>query len=240
MTASGRHRPAGTLRFSDGSKTSLRGSLRELGARVVTFGYRRMLFMAYSLDAIRIPVYNASIDVTFGTLQPNDIDAYLRFRRNAERDTVEKRLMHGDRCFVSWYEKEIVDACWTATGMIHVPYIRRYLRIPAGDVYSFDSYTAPDFRGRGIYMARNSYTARVHQAEGLSRSIALVAYENYSAWLILTRSGLQTLGAYHYVRTPLKGLYWETTEPGNTLPPLIPERARGMAGAGIIGATSES
>ena len=218
----------------------MRGKFRALGARALTFAYRRMLFMSYPLQGVRIPVYNASIDVSFGTLQPNDIDAYLRFRQNAQRNVVERRLMHGDRCFVSWYGREIVDACWTATGMIYVPYMRRYLRIPPGSVYSFDSYTAPELRGRGIYMARNSYTARVHQSEGLSTSIALVAYENYSAWLILTRSGLKTLGAYHYVRTPLTGIYWETVEPGQELPELIPERARGTAGAGIIGATSES
>jgi len=196
--------------------------------------------MAYPLDGVRIPVYNAAIDVTFGMLQPNDIDAYLRFRRNTQRSTVEQRMLHGDRCYVTWYQKEIVDACWTATGMIYVPYIKRYLRIPPGDVYSFDSYTAPEFRGRGIYMARNSYTARLHQSQGLSRSIALVAFENYSAWLILTRSGLETLGAYHYLRTPLMGIYWNTLEPGQTLPELIPERSRGVRGAGIIGATSES
>ena len=240
MTDPTRHRPTGALRFSDGSRSTLKGSFRELGARALTFAYRRMLFMSYSLDRVRIPVYNPSIDVIFDTLRPNDIEAYLRFRQGAERSTIEKRLMHGDRCFVSWYGKEIIDACWTATGMIHVPYLRKYLRIPPGNVYSFDSYTSPEFRGRGVYMARNSYTARAHQSEGLTRSIALVAYENYSAWLILTRSGLKTLGAYHYLRTPVTGLYWETIEPGHELPVLVGERARGAAGAGIIGATSES
>ncbi len=240
MTRLSRHRPGGSLRFSDGSKSTLRGKFRELGARALTFVYRRMLFMSYQLDDVRIPVYNASLDISFGTLQPKDIDAYLRFRQNAWRRDIEERLMHGDRCFVSWHGREIVDACWTATGLIYVPYMRKLLRIPPGSVYSYDSYTAPEFRGRGIYMARNSYTARVHQSEGLSRSIALVAYENYSAWLILTRSGLKTLGAYHYLRTPLTGFYWETTEPGHELPPLLRERARALASAGVIGATSES
>lgn len=240
MTSLKRHRPSGFLRFSDGSKSTLRSKFRELGARTLTFGYRRMLFMSYSLDDVRIPVYNTSLGVSFGTLQPRDIDAYLRFRKNAWRSEIEQRLMHGDRCYVSWSGSEIVDACWTATGLIYVPYMHRYLRIPPGSVYSYDSYTAPELRGRGIYMARNSYTAREHQSEGLSSSIALVAYENYSAWLILTRSGLKTLGAYHYVRTPLTGIYWETVETGQTLPPLVRERSRTLTGGRVIGATSES
>ena len=69
MPPSSRHRPTGKLRFSDGSKSSTRGAVRELGARALTFAYRRMLFMAYPLDGVRIPVYNAAIDVTFGMLQ---------------------------------------------------------------------------------------------------------------------------------------------------------------------------
>ena len=130
--------------------------------------------------------------------------------------------------------------CWTATSSVYVPYMRRVLNIPPGDVYSYDSFTAPSQRGRGIYMARNSFTARTHQSEGLERSIALVAFENYSAWLILSRSGLRTLGAYHYLRTPVKGIYWETTEPGSVLPELTAARKRGASMPAALGAASET
>ena len=183
-----------------------------------------MLFMAYDLSGVRIPVYNAALDVRFDILRTRDVPAYLRFRVNAASREVERRILRGDRCFVSWHGDDIIDACWTATGSVYVPYIKRSLLIPDREVYSYDSYTHPAFRGRGIYMARNSYTARLHQEEGFQRSIALVAFENYSAWLILTRSGLRTLGAYHYLRTPLKGFYWETAEPGGALPPLLAAR----------------
>lgn len=239
MTVASRHRPTGRLRFSDGSRSSLRGTARELGARVLTTAYRRMLFMSYSLSGIRIPVYNAGADVTFGVLEPNDIDSYLHFRPASHRRGIEKRMVHGDRCFVSWHDGEIVDACWTATGTIYVPYLRRFMLIPEGDVYSYDSFTAPSHRGRGIYMARNSFTARTHQAEGFKRSIALVAFENYAAWLILSRSGLKTLGAYHYLRAPLKGIYWETAEAGHVLPAMISATARSAAMATTIEAASE-
>ena len=240
MTVAARHRPTGRLRFSDGSKSSLRGTARELGARVLTTAYRRMLFMSYSLAGIRIPVYNAGVDVSFSVLEPKNVDAYLSFRPASHRRDIEKRMVHGDRCFVSWHDGAIVDACWTATGTVYVPYLRRYLQIPEGDVYSYDSFTVPSHRGRGIYMARNSFTARAHQAEGLKRSIALVAFENYAAWLILSRSGLRTLGAYHYLRTPVKGIYWETTEPGHVLAEMTSGRARNAAMATAIGVASET
>ena len=77
-------------------------------------------------------------------------------------------------------------------------------------------------------MARNSYQARLNRAEGLKRSIALVAYENYAAWLILSRSGLKTLGTYHYVRLPGSGVYWSSPAPGQVLP-LLTARSSGAA-----------
>ena len=240
MTVAPRHRPTGKLRFSDGSKASIRGAARELGARALTTVYRRMLFMAYPLQGIRIPVYNAGLGVSFGVLEQKDVDAYLRFRPSSDRREIERRMLRGDRCFVSWLGGSIVDACWTATSSLYVPYMRRVLHVPHGDVYSYDSFTAKSHRGRGIYMARNSFTARTHQSEGLERSIALVAFENYSAWLILSRSGLQTLGAFHYLRTPVKGIYWESAEPGAVLPRMSASRMRSLSRATAIEAASES
>ncbi|HEX6574688.1 MAG TPA: hypothetical protein VF042_06915 [Gemmatimonadaceae bacterium] len=218
MTLAPRHRPTGTLRFSDGSRFTARGAAREFGARALTTFYRRMLFLSYQLEGIRIPAYNAAIDARFSILRADEVDAYMAFKPRAIKRETERRISRGDRCFISWIDGRIVDACWTATGNIYVPYMNRTLHVPEGDVYSYDSYTLPEYRGRGLYMARNSFTAITTQSEGFRRSIALVAYENYSAWLILTRSGLKTLGAYHYLRTPMRGIYWETTEPGAALP----------------------
>jgi hypothetical protein len=221
-------RPSGRLRFSDGARSGAKGLLRVTGAKVLTTFYRRMLFMSYQLDGAEIPVYNAKVSVDFGQLKPDELDAYRRLRPDCNMAEVAQRLAAGHRCFVCWHEGEIVEACWSATSDIHVGYMRRYLRVPTGDVYSFDSYTDPRFRGQGVYMARNSYQARLNRAEGLKRSIALVAYENYAAWLILSRSGLKTLGTYHYLRLPGSGFYWNTPAPGQMLP-LLTERPSAAA-----------
>ncbi len=215
------HRPAGRLRFSDGSAKTWRRRLQQLGARAFTTLYRRMLFMSYPLAGREIPSYRSRVQARFDTLERGGLEAYSRFRPGASRIEIERRLARGDRCFIAWHGGEIIDACWTATGSVFVPYLRRFLVIPHGDIYSYDSFTARDFRGAGLYMARNSFTARQNQAEGFRRSIALVAAENYAAWMILTRSGLKTLGAYHYIRGPGVGIRWQTTEPDEKLPPLL-------------------
>lgn len=176
--------------------------------------------MAYPLGTVDVPVYRANIDVEFGLLEPKHIGDYLRMRPDCSASLVEARIADGHRCFVSWHAGRIIDACWSATGKVHVAYLDRYLDIPCGDVFSYDSYTLKAHRGHGVYMARNSFQARHDQANGFKRSIAVVARENHAAILILSRSGLKTLGTYHYLRTPARGICWATPFPGESLPTL--------------------
>jgi hypothetical protein len=213
-------RPSGRLRFAEGRELDARGHASSIGARVLTTVYRRMLCMVYLLQGRTIPIYRAQIDIDFRSLQTDEIGAYLRFRPGIHRDDVAKRLAGGDRCHASWHNGAIVDACWTATGNVFVHYMNRFIALERGDIYSYDAYTLPDYRGYGIYMARNSYTARRNQKEGYKRSVALVAPENYTAWLILTRSGLETIGEYSFIRLPFTGIYRQQAVPGRTLPTL--------------------
>lgn len=186
--------------------------------------------MAYPLEAAEIPVYRANIDVAFGLLESRHINDYLRMRPDCSGSLVEARLADGHRCFVSWHAGRLIDACWSATGQVHVAYLDRYLDIPPGDVFSYDSHTLKAHRGHGVYMARNSFQARHDQANGFKRSIAVVARENHVAILILSRSGLKTLGTYHYLRTPARGICWATPLAGESLPALsrVHDTARGM------------
>ncbi|MDP9176607.1 MAG: hypothetical protein M3O61_02905 [Gemmatimonadota bacterium] len=213
-------RPSGRWRFAEGRRLDPAGYASLVGAKLLTTLYRRMLCLVYPLQGRRIPVYNAHLEVEFRLLQAEEVDAYLRFRPNLRRQRIEQRLERGHRCFASWHGEKIIDAGWTATQAVAVPYLGRVLSLEPGDIYSYDAYTLPEYRGYGLYMARNSYTARTNQKEGFKRSVALVAPENYTAWVILTRSGLETIGEYSFLRFPFRSIYWQRAVPGKKLPEL--------------------
>ena len=215
-------RPSGRWRFAEGRRLDAAGYASVAGAKILTTVYRRMLCLVYPLQGRHIPVYHAQLEVEFRLLQPEELSAYLRFRPNAERGPIERRLEQDHQCVATWHNGQIIDAGWTAAGAVAIPYLDRMLCLEPGDIYSYDAYTLPAFRGYGLYMARNSYTARTNQQEGYKRSVALVAPENYTAWLILTRSGLETIGEYSFVRVPFRGIYWQRAVPGRTLPELVP------------------
>ena len=167
--------------------------------KILTTFYRRMILFVYPLDK-EIPVLRSRLSVNFTILTERDLDAYHRFRPDQSRKEIRTRLDSGDRCFVCWYEDRIVDAGWVATGRVYIPYLRQHLVLGPKDIYNYDAYTLPAYRGLGIYMARNSYVARYNQKEGYSRSIAMVAVENRAPKVILQRSGLRPIGLYNCLR----------------------------------------
>jgi len=167
--------------------------------KILTTFYRRMILFVYPLDK-EIPVLRSRLSVNFTILTERDLDAYHRFRPDQSRKEIRTRLDSGDRCFVCWYEDRIVDAGWVATGRVYIPYLRQHLVLGPKDIYNYDAYTLPAYRGLGIYMARNSYVARYNQKEGYSRSIAMVAVENRAPRVILQRSGLRPIGLYSCLR----------------------------------------
>ena len=221
--------PSGRLRFAEGRTLDWKIHASSIAARALTTVYRRMLCLVYPLQGRTIPVYRSQIDVDFRVLTKRDVTAYTQFRPKHGRENFERNMSRGDRCFASWHEGRIVDAGWTATGTVFVPYLGRFILLEAGDIYSYGAYTLPGYRGYGLYMARNSYTARRNQKEGFERSVALVAPENYAAWLILTRSGLETIGEYARIRLPVGGIWWDRAAPGCMLPRIASDEREGEA-----------
>ena len=169
-----------------------------------------MVMMTYDLTRRDIPVYSAQIELEYRTLEESDATSYLKLRPDQTQAMYEHRLGIGNQCYSAWHQGVLVDVCWAAAGSVFVDYLNRELVLNPGDIYSFDSFTSPDYRGRGVYMARNSWQARANQDQGFRRSVALVPYENYAAWVILSRSGLKHAGTFHYIRLPGMGIRWQT------------------------------
>jgi len=167
--------------------------------KILTTFYRRMILFVYPLDST-IPVLLPRLPVDIAILTERDLDAYNRYRPDQSMKEIRARLARGDRCFACWYDDRIVDAGWVATGRVYIPYLRRRLILGSGDIYNYDAYTLPAYRGLGIFMARISYVGRYNQQEGYSRGLALVAVENKAPRVILYKSGVRPIGLYSCLR----------------------------------------
>jgi len=176
-----------------------RKMIEVLAMKILTTFYRRMILFEYPLNQ-QIPVLRSRLPVNIAILTERDLDAYNRYRPDQSMKEIRARLARGDRCFACWYDDRIVDAGWVATGRVYIPYLRRRLILGSGDIYNYDAYTLPAYRGLGIFMARISYVGRYNQQEGYSRGLALVAVENKAPRVILYKSGVRPIGLYSCLR----------------------------------------
>ncbi|MBC7790581.1 MAG: hypothetical protein H7Z74_11595 [Anaerolineae bacterium] len=206
-------------------RTPLKSQANVWLAKTVTTFYRRMLFLVYPLQRRQIPTFRTTLSLDFSVLT-TELKEYHEFRPDTPVAEIRDRMDRGDRCFASWHGGRIVDAGWVATGAVRVRYLERHMLLSHGDIYHYDSFTLPEFRGRGPFMARNSYVARCNQSEGFVRSVALVALENRASWRVLNRAGLETRGSYSYLRLGPFSRYEQHSDCGEELPPLV--RANAM------------
>ena len=85
-------------------------------------------------------------------------------------------------------------AGWAATREGWIDYLGCEFPLEAGDVYQFDSYTAPGFRGLGLAAGRVAWMARFFQDAGFRRLLAVVWPENMQAFRPLEKAGYRRCG----------------------------------------------
>jgi GNAT superfamily N-acetyltransferase len=195
------------------------GGMPLLAMKALTTFYRRMILMVRPLDAV-IPSFSPRLPVTFELVTERDLPAYERFRPGQGVTSMQGCLARGDKCFAAYHEGRIVAAVQVATGQVYVPYLRRRLILQPGDVYSYDSFTLPAYRGDGLAPARAVHVMRYHQQEGYQRMVCLIAVENKAGRQVMQKLGYQSLGLYSYLRVGLWQRHWQQAWGEEALLPL--------------------
>ena len=161
--------------------------------------YRRVVVMECRLDAPIVQM-TARAPVIVGLLTEADVDEYATFRPDADAAEIRRRLVAGHRCFVARHEGRIVHAGWAATREAWIEFLGRPFPLEPGDVYQFDSYTAPAFRGLDLATARVTWMARFLRDAGFRRLLAVVWPENRAAFRPLEKAGYRAVGTMGYIR----------------------------------------
>ena len=155
--------------------------------------YRRVVLLECRLDG-ELPEVAARVPVRITLLTPADLEAFSRLRRDLEPSTIRSRLEQGHQCFIVWREGEVVHAGWAATRRAWVDYLGCEFPLGAGDVYQYDSFTAPAFRGLDLAGARVAWMARFFRDAQARRLLAVVWPENTAAFRPLEKAGYRRCG----------------------------------------------
>jgi len=147
-----------------------------------------------------LPEVTPRVPVRIGLITADDLPAFSRFRPEVDRAAIRGRLEQGARCFAAWHEGQIVHAGWAVTRQARVEFLDCELPLEPGDVFQFDSHTAPAFRGLDLAGARIVWMARFYQEAGARRLLAVVWSKNTPAFRPLEKAGYRRGGWIRAIR----------------------------------------
>lgn len=161
--------------------------------------YRRVVLMERLLDE---PVAEVTprLPMVVGLLRDTEVDDYITLRPETDPAEVRRRLQAGQTCFVARYEGRIVHACWVATGRVWIDYLAREIALAPDEVYSYESFTAPDARGQNVAAARLAVMQQTLRQAGCHRIVAVMVPENKVAFRPVEKVGYRRVGVLRTVR----------------------------------------
>ena len=168
------------------------------------FVYRRLLYLERPL-AEPLTEVAASLSLHIDRLHPNEIDAYLAFHDEDPREQIEHRFSLGEICFVARADGDIVCANWACEGKVisehWIRYVRHALPIAEDEVYLYDSYTSPDYRGLRIAPCLAVWVLDYYRKRGYRRTTTAIVPENHANLRARAKSGFRVCGSLGYIRT---------------------------------------
>lgn len=174
------------------------GRLRTLWFHGLAYlGYRRVAVREFLLNEPS-PVVATKTPLTITLLDETQVNEYNAFRRPRDPNSAHKRLAAGDKCFIARRDAKIVGACWSATGRAWSAYLARWIALAPDEAYAYDSFTAPEWRGQGIFPALTREMHEFYRASGIRRIIRFTVPENRAS--MSSAIGYRTVGMMGWVR----------------------------------------
>jgi GNAT superfamily N-acetyltransferase len=187
--------------------------------------YRRLILAERPLGEPQ-PEFTTSLSMSVELLREDQVDAYLALRPNESGAEVRRRLAAGQWCFANWLDRQIIGAAWMTGGRAHLAYLDRDLDLVPDEVYIYDGYTSPAFRGSRASPLRTARAIRHASGLGYRRVLATFLPENRPALPLWNRVGYRPIGMVGYVKLGPWRLDFLRMRPGSP-----PREARGSCPA---------
>jgi GNAT superfamily N-acetyltransferase len=188
--------------------------LRNEGVRSLCFRvlgetvYRRAWVWERVLNGAA-PEKTCRLAVETRLLASSELDEYDEFC--AERESLDsgsapglseirRRLNAGQLCFIARCQGRIVSSAWMALGRAWIDYLACEVLLAPDDAYLYESYTLPDYRGRGVPTERSRQEVEYLRRKGCRRMIAVISPENRAAVRHAERAGWKPLGVMGCVK----------------------------------------
>ena len=171
--------------------------------------YRRLILRERPLSQ-PFPDVSARVSVCVRLLASGEIDAYMAFRPDQSIAEIRRRLDERQQCFAVWHDGRIVHAAWAVIGRARIEYLSTEITLAPGEVWSYDVFTSPAFRGLGASPARMLEMMQYFRGHGYRRLFATILPENRASFRPGEKVGWDRLiGVIGYVGLgPWRHVFW--------------------------------
>ncbi|MEE3331443.1 MAG: GNAT family N-acetyltransferase [Myxococcota bacterium] len=182
--------------------------LYALWAKFVGELFYRRLFYLERLLAEPSPDVKAALALQIDLLKADEVDDYLAFHDEDPREQIEHRFSLGEICFVARADGGIICANWACEGRKlsehWIRYVRYALPIAKDEVYLYDSYTKPDYRGLRVAPCLAVWILDYYRERGYRRTTTAIVPENRTNLRARAKSGYRVCGSLGYLRAGLR------------------------------------
>jgi len=109
-----------------------------------------------------------------------------------------ERYAKGDMIVAAYLEKKIVAYLFAATTDTWVGEVEDMLRVKSNEVYFYDAFTLPPYRGKGLYPYLLCVAASYFQRQSFSCALIFSAAGNQSSIKGIQKSGFRYYGSVYY------------------------------------------
>jgi GNAT superfamily N-acetyltransferase len=107
----------------------------------------------------------------------------------------EQRLREGQACAVARHGRDIVAYCWLTCAAAWAGEIDRFVVPGPADVYLYEAFTLPDWRGRALFPALLGRLVSFARARGRQRALIFVLAGNRPSRRAIERAGFARFAA---------------------------------------------
>ena len=102
-----------------------------------------------------------------------------------------RRFRDGQVCAVARHDKEVAAYCWLAYTPIPVAEIDRVVVPAADEVYLYDAFTVPAWRGRGLFTLMLRHLLAYARSQGRRRALIFAEARNLPSCRAIERAGFE-------------------------------------------------
>jgi GNAT superfamily N-acetyltransferase len=136
-----------------------------------------------------------------------------------------QRFREGQACAVARAGSDVVAYCWMTGAPVAVAEIDRLLIPGPDEVYFYEAFTSPAWRGRGLFQALLLRLQEFARARGRRRALIFVIASNVPSWRAIERAGFEMFQAVTKIEVLGLGHAWfRGPKSGRSRVSLVPAR----------------